>query len=274
MPNRTLDIGVVTDEVARSLAEALEVGAAWGLERFELREGAEGRFPFFTQHEIHLVEEALRRGHRITAVSPGLFKGHVEDQKQREHELDNVLPRAIDLARHFECPLLISFSFAKYDGEPAANRVLVLRAFERVAETAAEAGMVVALENEPDFWIDRPAESVALLEELGHPALRINWDPANLHWGGMVPAYEGFEVLQPYLANLHVKDFTPHDAVVPWRPLGQGTTPWGDILAWILEETNLAHVTLETHCEPLLEQTQASLAWLQATLETIEAALG
>jgi len=272
MPSRTLDIGVVTDEVARTLAEALEIGTAWGLERFELREGAEGRFPFFTPPEIRLVEEALRRSHRITAVSPGLFKGSVEEQKQREHEIDNVLPRAIDLAGHFDCRVLISFGFAKYDGEPAANRVQVLHAFERVAEAAAGAGMIVALENEPDFWIDRPDASVALLDELGHPALRINWDPANLHRGGMRPTYEGFEVLRPYLANLHVKDFTPHDAVVPWRPLGQGTTPWGDILAWIVEETNLEHVTLETHCEPLLEQTQESLGWLRAALETMRAA--
>ncbi len=258
-----MEIGVVTDEVARDLAEALEVSAAWGLARFELREGADGRFPFFTRDEIRLLEAALRRGNRITAVSPGLFKGSVEDKKRLDFERADVLPRALDLARHLACPLLIVFGFATYDGEPAANRVRVLRAFERVAEAAAEAGLTVAVENEPGFWVDHPDETVALLDELGHPSMRINWDPANLHWGGMKPTYEAFSTVRPYLANVHVKDFTPDDPEVPWRPLGQGITPWAEILPWIIDETDLAHVTLETHCEPLIESSQASLAWLR-----------
>jgi sugar phosphate isomerase/epimerase len=264
-----MDIGIVTDEVARELAEALEVGAAWGLARFELREGTEGRFPFFTGDEIRRVEAALRRGHRITAVSPGLFKGHVEDEGRRRHDLAEVLPRAVDLARHVACPLLIVFGFARYEGEPTANRVQVLRAFERVAEAAAGAGLTVAVENEPAFWVDRPDETAALLDELAHPAMRVNWDPANLHWGGRRPTYEGFRRLRPYLANVHVKDFTPDDPDAPWRPLGQGATPWAEILPWLIAETDLAHLTLETHCEPLLESSKASLERLRELLATI-----
>ena len=65
-----MEIGVVTDEVARDLAEALEVSAVWGLARFELREGADGRFPFFTRDEIRLLEAALRRGKRHQNLSP------------------------------------------------------------------------------------------------------------------------------------------------------------------------------------------------------------
>ncbi len=266
MSTRAIDIGIVTDEVARDLAEALEVCAAWGLARFELREGAEGRFPFFTTEEIGLIETTIRRGGRITAVSPGLLKGHVEDKKRLDHELGDILPRAVDLAVHLECPLLIVFGCAQYDGEPASNRVRVLRAFERVAEAAAEAGLRVAVENEPNFWIDRPAEAVSLLDELGHPSMRLNWDPANLHWGGITPTYEAFSLLRPYLANVHVKDFTPDDPDVPWRALGQGTTPWRDILPWIRDETDLAHVTLETHCEPLIENSRISLEALRALI--------
>ncbi len=263
MPDRAFDIGVVTDEVARNLAEALDACSAWGLSRFELREGATGRFPFFTTDEVLRVEDVLRRGACITAVSPGILKGHVEDEERLRQEYDDVLPRAIDLAVRFACPLLIVFGFERYDGEPASSRVRVLRAFERVVEAAASAGLAVAVENEPNFWIDRPAETVALLEELGHPALKLNWDPGNLHWGGMTPDHDAFETVQPYLANVHVKDYAPDDPEVPWWPVGQGTTPWEQILPWIIHETDLAHATLETHCEPLLENTRESLAWIR-----------
>ena len=267
MPRSTIDIGIVTDEVARNLAEALDVCSDWGIAHFELREGEQGRFPFFTTTEMALLEATIRRGNRITGVSPGLFKAPVEDTRRLRREHDEVLPHAIDLAVHLECPLLIVFGFAHYDGEPAANRVRVLRAFEHVTEAASEAGLTVAVENEPDFWIDRPAESVSLLDELGHPSLRLNWDPANLHWGGMTPTYEAFSLLRPHLANVHVKDFTPDDPDVPWRPLGQGITPWRDLLSWIRAETDLAHVTLETHCEPLIENSRASLEVLRDLID-------
>ena len=262
-----LDIGVVTDEVSRDLAEALEVSRSWGLSRFELREGRERRFPYFTDDEVRLVEAVVRDGAKITAVSPGILKGHVDDTAQLERELEEILPRAIERAVQFEAPLLVVFGFARYDGEPDANRVKAMRAFERVAEAASEAGLTVAIENEPNFWIDRPEAAAAMLGEIDHPALKINWDPANQHWGGQRPSREGFEALRPHIANVHAKDYTPDDPDVPWRPIGQGITPWDDILRWIATDTELAHVTLETHCQPLIENSRESLKVLRTLIE-------
>jgi sugar phosphate isomerase/epimerase len=261
--DRTLDIGIVTDEVSRDLAEALEASAALGLHLFELREGGARRFPYFSREEFAAVEAARSAGARITAVSPGLFKGAAADAVRLRHEIEEVLPRAIDAALRLGCPLLILFGFERYDGEPEQGRLDAMRAFERAAEHAAGAGMTVALENEPNFWIDRPAPAAALLDEIGHPALRLNWDPANLHWGGRRPTYEDFEAVRPHLANLHVKDFKKGRPAAPWFPVGEGTTPWDEILAWVAAETTLPHVTLETHCEPLLESTRRSLEHLR-----------
>ena len=89
--------------------------------------------------------------------------------------------------------------------------------------------------------------------------MKINWDPANLHWSGQVPDAEAFELLKPYLINLHIKDFTPEDDEVPWRPLGAGIVPWEDLLPHVLSHPTLAHATIETHCEPLVENSERSL---------------
>lgn len=266
MTNNALDIGVVTDEVSRTLAEALEVSQSWGITRFELREGGARRFPYFTDHEKRLIDEVIRDGAQITAVSPGILKGRADEEDRLYRELDEVLPRAIEGAKRFECPLIVVFGFERYAGEPAANRLRAMRAFEHVAEQAAAADLTVAIENEPDFWVDRPEEAAAMLEEIDHPALQLNWDPANLHWGGRRPDHDGFEALRPHLANVHAKDYTPGDPDVPWRPIGDGITPWRDILAWIIEETALEHVTLETHCEPLIENSRTSLDALQTLI--------
>ncbi|HEX9658752.1 MAG TPA: hypothetical protein VGA18_00565, partial [Rhodothermales bacterium] len=53
---------------------------------------------------------------------------------------------------------------------------------------------------------------------------------------------------------------------VPWRPVGQGKTPWNDYLTWISEDTQLEHVTIETHALPLVENTRDSLEALRRML--------
>jgi sugar phosphate isomerase/epimerase len=254
-----LHIGVVTDEISRTLSEALEYARAWGLSRFELREGGERRFPHFTRDEIAAVDSARSDGARITAVSPGIFKGAADDEAAVRRELDDTLPRTIELAARFECPLVIAFGFERHEGESKLSRTRAMRAFEEAAMQAAAAGMQIAVENEPDFWVDQAGPAAAMLREIDHPALRLNWDPANLHWGGHRPTHADFEVVKPFLANLHVKDYLPSRPEAPWAPVGGGGTPWAEIFPWIVEETDLEHVTLETHCVPLVESSRRSL---------------
>lgn len=270
MSDRSLHIAVVTDEISRVLPEALDIAQSWGLDRFELREGGERRFPHLTRDEIAAVEAARAEGGRITAVSPGIFKGAADDETAIRRELDDTLPRAIELAARFDCPLVIVFGFERYASEPEHNRVRVMRAFEEAAIQAADAGMTVAVENEPDFWVDRSVPAAAMLREIGHPALKLNWDPANLHWGGHRPTRADFAAVRPHLANLHVKDYAPGRPEAPWFPVGEGETPWAEILPWIAGETDLEHVTLETHCVPLVDSSRRSLDTLRRLLADAE----
>jgi sugar phosphate isomerase/epimerase len=265
MSDPDFEIGIITDEVSRDLRESLEICAGWGLSHFELREGEKARFPGFTPEEIARVDEARKGGAVITAVSPGIFKGRIEENRRWQHEVGQVAPRAIELAQRFDCGVLIAFGFEGCDNDPA-NRYNVLRALERIAELADAASMRIAIENEPGYWIDRPDAAVALLREIDHPALRLNWDPANLHWGGLTPDQDAIETLMPYLLNLHVKDFSPDDEEAPWRPLGRGVVPWEDLLPGILELTTLKRGTVETHCEPLVENSAISVEYLRNLL--------
>jgi len=263
-------IGVVTDEISRSLPEALDIASSWGLSRFELREGSQRRFPEFTAEEISTLDSVIAEGARITAVSPGILKNHADDEAATELALTDTLPRTIELAARFECPLIIVFGFEKAAEENPANRTKAMRAFERAATLAADAGMIIAIENEPDFWIDRSGPAAEMLTEIGHPALALNWDPANLHWGGHLPTQEDVELVRPHLANLHVKDYAPSRPEAPWFPVGQGETPWADLFGWVLSGDHaIEHVTLETHCVPLVESSRQSLEGMRRLLSAV-----
>lgn len=263
---RPLSIGVVTDEISRSLPEALEIAQAWGLSRFELREGGTHRVPALTQAEIQEVEDVLRSGGQVTALSPGVFKAPIGDEAAHRQALEDTLPRTFELAARFDCPLVIVFGFERDERETDADRARVLATFERAARLASDAGLQIAVENEPGFWIDRPSESAVMLDELDHPAVALNWDPANLHWGGQVPTRADLDVVLPHLANLHVKDYRSGHPEAPWAPVGEGETPWADLLPRVHEASSLDHVTLETHCVPLVESSRRSLDTLRQLL--------
>lgn len=271
MHNRELAIGVVTDEVSRTMHEALEAVTEWGLDRIELREGEDARFPHLRSDEVQAIQTFRDQGGRVTAVSPGILKGEIQDQRKRRKELEDILPRSIERAEELGCGLLIVFGFERSEHPQDSDRIEVPRAFEQVAERADAAGMRVAVENEPGFWVDHPEESVALLEEIGHPALGLNWDPANMHWGGREPTGSDLQVVEPHLFNLHVKDYGPGRPEAPWWVLGEGSTPWPALLSAVLAETTLSSVTLETHTMPLLESSQASLDVLRKWIQDAKA---
>ena len=262
-----VNIAFVTDEVSRDLREALTIARGWGVSRFELREGSEHRTPYLNADEIALIDEAVGFGDKITALSPGVFKQPVEDEATIKNDLNRKLPDTLEMAAKYGCETVIIFGFEKMSDE-ASSRLAAQRIFEYAAKRAEEYSIVLAIENEPEFWIDKPEDSISMIQEIDHPRLRLNWDPANLHWGGTRPTAEHVEMLAPYIRNLHVKDFTPDDPRVPWRPLGEGITPWDELLDAFISaissgSLDLAQFTIETHWEPLKEGSERSLGKLK-----------
>lgn len=64
----------------------------------------------------------------------------------------------------------------------------------------------------------------ALLEELNHPALGVNFDPANMILYGKGDPVEAVQLLGPWIKHVHIKD-----AVRATQPGNWGTeTPWGE----------------------------------------------
>lgn len=63
------------------------------------------------------------------------------------------------------------------------------------------------------------------IEDLGGPAARCNYDPANmLRWGTV----QGVSLLAPYIVHAHAKDLNP---ATKEATLGRGDVPWPEYLA-------------------------------------------
>ncbi len=108
----------------------------------------------------------------------------------------------------------------------AAYREQVARDSRRIAELAAQAGVVVAYEFHGKTLTDTSTSARALLERVAHENLKTYWQPAA---GTTVEeALAGLEAILPWLANVHV--FHWGGGFTERLPLAQGEEAWGRYL--------------------------------------------
>jgi sugar phosphate isomerase/epimerase len=92
-----------------------------------------------------------------------------------------------------------------------------------IAARAAELGLTVALENHGDL-LDREQQVLDFIRDVGHPAIRVNYDSGNAWYyskGGINPVEE-LALLAPAVAHVHVKTPKIVDGLLRWVALGDG----------------------------------------------------
>lgn len=252
-------IGFVTDEISSNVEEALKTGISWGIHDYELRVIGENRVPDISAGEVEkIISLRNELGFRITALSPGTFKGTIHDKTLLQREVEETLPKTFELAKALSTNMIIVFGIQRSEQDNPVLEDKVIALFHRVAESAEREGLLIAVENEPGFWCDSGANTAALLEKVGHQSLRANWDPGNSVGTDEPPFPDGYHALKKWIVNLHIKD-TIKGALVECVPIGEGAVDWPGQLSAVVKDNLLEHVTIETHCLPLIENSKRNL---------------
>ena len=92
-------------------------------------------------------------------------------------------------------------------------------ALRRVADHAAERGVVLAMETHDD-WCD-PQHVVAVMRGVNHPAVAVNWDIMHPVRTGLASIDASFAALRPWIRHLHVHDGSGNG--IEMVPIGTGT---------------------------------------------------
>ena len=103
--------------------------------------------------------------------------------------------------------------------DPAAAAKLRDR-IKQLADTAGEKGLVLLLETGQETAEDLKT----FLEELNHPAVGVNFDPANMILYDKGDPVEALQRLAPWIKHLHVKDAVRTEVPGTWG----AEVPWGD----------------------------------------------
>lgn len=178
----------------------------------------------------------------VSSVASPVGKSELNAPPDEETER---LERALHAARVLQADYVRVFSFYVASGTWDSARPEVLKRVANFTRAAEKAGKTLVLENEKGVYGDVPTRLYDIVRTIESPALRIAWDPANFVQVGVVPFRDGYELLQPYISYVHVKDARLADGGVTLPGVGDGQLP--ETLAALRRSEYCGFVSLEPH---------------------------
>ncbi len=195
-------------------------------------------------------------GMRLSAIGSAYGKIKIRDDFAPHFE---AFKNTVEVAKILGAPYIRMFSFYfDHDDDYAANRNEVLRRVQAMADYAYAQGVLCCHENEKGIYGDTAERCLDILQNVRH--LRGVFDPANFVQCG-VDTLKAFDMLEPYIEYMHIKDALYADGSVV--PAGKGDGNVKEILRRITTREGELILTLEPHL-----QVFAGLEALEANSET------
>jgi len=204
-----------------TLAEMLTVARNIGYSGIEPRAGSQHR------HGIELdTDAATRRQMREAALEEEIAlcclatSCRYADPATVQAEIEETL-RYIDLAADVGAPRLRVFG-GKIGAGISRDAAIeqVAEALSAVAELAHDRGVTVCLETHDD-WCD-PHHVAAVMQQVNHPSIAVNWDIMHPVRAGGVTMVEAYRILQPWIQHVHVHDGSTRLDRLEMLPIGSG----------------------------------------------------
>lgn len=96
----------------------------------------------------------------------------------------------------------------------------LVQSLSAVADEAEQHGVTICLETHDD-WTD-PAHVAAVMRQVDHPAIGVNWDYQHTTRLAKATVDQAFEVLRPWIQHVHFHDGENRADKLVFLPVGQG----------------------------------------------------
>lgn len=241
-------LSLISDEVSQSLAVAAEFAHRYGIEGLELRSVENTNIFSFTDAMAKETARFLEQeGLSVSCLSAPLYKFDIDDAAARAACIEN-FKRAIDHCARMGCSLIRGFAFLRpEDGNIPYGRIA--EAYHDILPILEGTEIVICLESDPTVNGRSAAELVRCIEAIGSDKVQAVWDPGNLLF---VPegedAQTSFDLVQPYLRHVHVKDAVrlPHGGAKAVK-IGTGEADTALQMQLLAKTGYSGWMSLETH---------------------------
>ncbi len=232
------------DEISPDIDEQLQTLAAEEIRHLELRGVWEKNVLNLSDGELHELKIRLAdAGVGVSSIGSPIGKIPVTDPFDAHMAS---VARALHVARLLDAPYVRVFSFFIPEGEdPASYREEVLDRMGRLASAARSVEVTLLHENEKHIYGDVPERCRHILEGVNSPSLRAAWDPANFVQCDVRPHTDGYDLLRPYIAYVHVKDAVRETGEI--RPAGEGDGEVRETLRALQSSGFDGYFSLEPH---------------------------
>lgn len=259
--NPRIPIAAITDEFTPDLAAALDAMKPIGMQAAELRMIGANNIMDLGETELSAVKRLLDdRGFSVISIASPLLKCvypgvEIDTRWQQDafaakhgfEDQQRLLEHALFVAEYFSSQMIRVFSYWRAV-DPEQLFGPVCDTLRKMAERAADDGVIIGLENEHACNISTGAQAARVLEAVNHPNLKLVWDPANALVSGEVPFPDGYSALpKNRIAHVHAKDCHMEGHRPEWGPLGTRSVDWKGQIAALLADEYQGYLSLETH---------------------------
>lgn len=169
------------------------------------------------------------------------FSSHVDLSKDGIVEIFN---KRMAFARQLGARYIIS------NAAPLSNKDQFMENIERLGRTAADLGLIIALENPGDGnpnVIDSAEPAARVVEDIGLASVTINYDFGNLlsHCFGMLTPEQDYKNVMNQAGHYHIKDVVFNDAGWYFTEIGKGTIDYATILKDLTAVSESVPLSLE-----------------------------
>ena len=239
-------LSAFADEIDPDLDLQLATLAAEGITRLDLRGVWNKNVLQLTDDDLaHVAATLAAHGTKVSAIGSPIGKVAITDDFT-PHLAD--FRRALAIAQRLDAPFVRIFSFYMPPGDdPHRHRDAVLERVGRLVRETDGTGITLLHENEKHIYGDTPTRCHDLLATINSPILQAVWDPANFVQCGVRPHTEGFHLIRPFIASVHVKDARLGSGDVV--PAGQGDGQLRETIAALGATTFDGVFSLEPHLQ-------------------------
>jgi L-ribulose-5-phosphate 3-epimerase len=255
-------ISVINDEISQDFGHACEVATReFGMHWIELRSMWKKNIVSLDEKEVAEARRILDKFQlKVTDIASPLFKVDWPGAPKSKFsegksfganftlaQQDEVLDRAVDMAKAFQTDRVRCFDFWRLDDQ-APYRTAINDKLVQAANKAGQKGITLVLENEPACNTATGAEAAKVLDAVKSPYLMLNWDPGNAATLGETPYPDGYNLLpKDRIGHCHCKDAVKKGQGYDWAPMGGGLIDWAGQFKALKRDGYHFGVSLETH---------------------------